>query len=79
MSCLVQDDLPSSLAVNTLGLGGTDDDVGEGSTVLEDEHGILLTSLLLILADSSCQVVSAVRDRDREDVRLRSNRFMPPS
>jgi hypothetical protein len=37
--------LPSSLAVNTLGLRSTDDDVGKSSTVLKNEHGVLLTSL----------------------------------
>lgn len=43
--------LPGSLAVNTLSLRSTDDDVGKSSAVLKNEHSILLTSLLLTLAN----------------------------
>lgn len=39
-----------ALAVNTLDLVGADDDVLEGSTVLKDEDGILVTTLLLASA-----------------------------
>lgn len=66
VSCLVFENLPSSLAVNTLGLGSTDDDVGEGGTILKNEHGILLTSLILTLADRSYQDVSVVRNRHKK-------------
>lgn len=45
-------DSPSSLAVDTLGLVGTDDDVGERRAILEDKHGVLLASLTLALADT---------------------------
>ncbi|KAI6771617.1 hypothetical protein HG531_009242 [Fusarium graminearum] len=44
-------DLPSSLAVNTLSLRSTDNDVGKSGTGLENEHGVLLTSLCLTLAN----------------------------
>lgn len=47
-----------ALAVNTLSLSGTDDDVADGGTVLENEHGIGLTSLALVLADGRRSVVS---------------------
>lgn len=53
VSCLVLKSLPSSLAVDTLGLGSTNDDIGEGGTILKNEHGILLSSLILPLADGS--------------------------
>lgn len=43
--------LPSAQTVDTLGLAGADDDVGEGGTVLEDKHGLVLAGLILVLAD----------------------------
>ena len=39
-------------AVDTLGLGGADDHVRKGRAVLEDEHGVILSRLVLVLADS---------------------------
>lgn len=45
--------LPSSLTVDTFGLGLTNDDIGKGGSILKDEHGILLTRLGLTLADGS--------------------------
>lgn len=36
--------------MNTLTGRAVDDDVGESGTVLEDEGGVLLTSLVLVLA-----------------------------
>lgn len=38
-------------AVDALGLVGTDDHVGDGGTVREDEDGVSLAGLLLLLAD----------------------------
>lgn len=70
VSCLVFENLPSSLAVNTLGLGSTDDDVGESGAILQNEHGILLTSLILTLADLGYQNVSVVRNRHEKTYAL---------
>ena len=47
-----------ALAVDALGLAGADDDVAEGGAVLEDEHGVSLTGLGLVLADSGWRCVS---------------------
>lgn len=45
-------DLPGTLAVNTLSLRLANNDVRQGGAVLENEHGILFPSLLLLLANS---------------------------
>ena len=44
-------------AMDALGLVGADDDVGEGGAVLEDEHGVVLARLGLVLADAGRAVV----------------------
>lgn len=76
-------DSPSSSAVNTFGLVGSDNDIGQGSAVQEDEDGVVFTRLGLFLAHSSCvEGVSKFqpqRDRFRGDLLLRSYLFMPPS
>lgn len=65
--------IPSSLAVNTLGLASSDDDVREGSTVLENEHGILLAGLRLPLAHLACgRFVSFSDDACRLTLRVQN-------
>lgn len=71
--------------MNTFSLASSNDDVREGSTVLENEHGILLAGLRLPLAhiacgrfvsfsDGACRLAPVCRA-----VPDRSYRFMPPS
>ena len=48
-------DSAGALAVHALGLVGADDDVGERRAVLEDEDGVGLASLLLLLAHLGCR------------------------
>lgn len=49
--------LPGAQAVDALGLAGADDDVGEGGAVLEDEHGLVLTGLALVLTDGGYRIL----------------------
>ena len=46
---------PGALAVDTLSLAWTKNHVLDLGSVLEDEHGILLTSLLTLLAGLCCR------------------------
>lgn len=83
--------LPGAQAVDALSLAGADDDVGEGGAVLEDEHGLVLTGLVLVLADRGCRgellATPNLNTTSRREVgiswagysRSRSKRFISPS
>lgn len=55
MTLIVQENLP--LAVDTLSLVLANDDVTESSAILEDEDGVLLATLNLVVACAATTVV----------------------
>ena len=73
--------LPSSPAMNSLGLSLPDDDVRQGRTVLQDKHGISLAGLRLPLTNIfySDRVNYEAEIDIEANLLLRSNLFIPPS
>jgi hypothetical protein len=48
--------------MNTFGLAGADDHVGERSASFQDEHGILFTGLSLALTHIACCLSLVLKD-----------------